>query len=820
MNKKGIALIMAVGVLALLAVLATSFALNMRLEYHAAVNYYNGVKARYFAESALQRAIAELRTHVKGSAFDYFGAGEDWALTTHPTNTASLYNNHNIIAADIAATPPRITSKGSSYVVLIIDEQRKININNALDNPNNLLLTNLFTELGISDITDLITDITGNKPPDGYHNFSELKSLCFEGLTDAKVDLIKENVTVISYVDSNTDLAPVNINTCDPMVLKSVVEGITDGSILAIPGADAENVRDAIASSRGTAAITSWSAFYDILDDLVNVTGAISQEQANVIMNNCNPNRTKPSTSTTEFCFNSGGYYEVIARGTVTDFLNNPQAVRTISAIVKIYDIYCETKTKDASGNPTQLALGAPERVTWLDSCPVNSDAIFDCYEIGDNTSAQTIAGSLKLGFWDDFETDNRIYSKEQWEKGPTSGPNAPVTDSDFANGKLMIFENKRCDLYGTDGASEWMWGDFVFRAFVSESATASTSQMKDVAWILFRNPGSGHNIPYSGDPAVIHARQGTLSWEDDEKFAYLDTSDLVGKVAFMKIVDILNSSIDPYPHYRSIYNLTTAAYPIEADRIQAAIDARYKYDRNDNGQIRILTLYKMGDNNPSWPEWENYDYDVVQIGWEWLKKDLAYTQTKTFNITTGNHLLGGDSKDIAVDVWTGAPTPASLTRKIIGAADSGRFVLYANNVNVTWDDIRIISPDGNLVSQTIDSLISGLENLADGVEWGTITGTVTIPPPPASAASETVTFQTISDSDPNGTTDIQVLRVHPEYFVSRSGEHIDSQNGTSMRYKVILQTATAEFKETPVLEDVTITYLPKVAIKSYSLSQ
>src|SRR3989338_5577014 len=97
-NKEGIALILAVGILALLAVIATSFALNMRLEYKAAVNHYNGVKAHYLAEAAVERAIAELRTHVKSSAFDYFDDTEEpWASIGYTNSDIS--NNISGVAS-------------------------------------------------------------------------------------------------------------------------------------------------------------------------------------------------------------------------------------------------------------------------------------------------------------------------------------------------------------------------------------------------------------------------------------------------------------------------------------------------------------------------------------------------------------------------------------------------------------------------------------------------------------------------------------------------------------------------------------------------
>ncbi len=121
-DKKGIALILTVGILALLVGIATSFAINMRLEYRAVINYHNGIKARYLAEAAAERAIYELKTHVLTNAFD--DLTEQWAAGTAYTNTIS----------------------GNTADSAILDEQRKVSVNTC----NQALLENLFQELGMS----------------------------------------------------------------------------------------------------------------------------------------------------------------------------------------------------------------------------------------------------------------------------------------------------------------------------------------------------------------------------------------------------------------------------------------------------------------------------------------------------------------------------------------------------------------------------------------------------------------------------------------------------------------------------------------------
>src|SRR5436853_5083583 len=60
-NERGSMLIIALGVLALLSILAITFVSLMKLELLASKNYVDGVKARLIAEGGLEEAISELK---------------------------------------------------------------------------------------------------------------------------------------------------------------------------------------------------------------------------------------------------------------------------------------------------------------------------------------------------------------------------------------------------------------------------------------------------------------------------------------------------------------------------------------------------------------------------------------------------------------------------------------------------------------------------------------------------------------------------------------------------------------------------------------
>ena len=127
-----------------------------------------------------------------------------------------------------------------------------------------------------------------------------------------------------------------------------------------------------------------------------------------------------------------------------------------------------------------------------------------------------------------------------------------------------------------------------------------------------------------------------------------------------------------------------------------------------------------------------------------------------------------------------------------IGAVSVGN----RNSFVRTMDNVRIVPDSGYFISQPL--------NLANAVEWGTISATVTLTPA-ANADSETITLQTSID---NGTT-----------WDALSGDSITSSNNSSIRYRAVLQTRDNStsgmgtlpyYSDFPVLEDVFITYLPQ----------
>ena len=146
-DKKGVALIMAVGILSVVAVMAISFAFNMRMEVMASATYRDGVKAEYLAGAGIARAVADLKENAR---------------------TDFVYNDEVSLAQD------NLAAVNGSYTVTVEDEQRKININNA----NARLINNLVAAIG----GGVLDDDTGNIIVNGrqaseYKTIDEIKTV-------------------------------------------------------------------------------------------------------------------------------------------------------------------------------------------------------------------------------------------------------------------------------------------------------------------------------------------------------------------------------------------------------------------------------------------------------------------------------------------------------------------------------------------------------------------------------------------------------------------------------------------------------------------
>ncbi|MBU0477815.1 hypothetical protein KKC91_04525 [bacterium] len=163
-NKNGIALIIVVSIMAVLASIAAAFSYSMIMDQRAAANYMNGIKADYVARAGIQHAIGVLKKDGDPSnqppafcsyeGYDWYG--DDWGYDSPlfgiNSNFASEFNqltadscvnnDDDIVSSNLGGMPAGSDShwiylKDSQghligrYAVLVLDESGKININTA-----------------------------------------------------------------------------------------------------------------------------------------------------------------------------------------------------------------------------------------------------------------------------------------------------------------------------------------------------------------------------------------------------------------------------------------------------------------------------------------------------------------------------------------------------------------------------------------------------------------------------------------------------------------------------------------------------------------
>jgi len=155
-NQSGIALIIVVSIMAVLASIAASFSYSMIMDQRAAANYMNGIKADYVAKAGIQHAIGVLKKDGDPSnnesgdycmyeGYDWYG--DDWGYDSTLFGGDTGGDDSNI--DNDSSTLTQTSGCGSGYdsrwvyltdsqgkligryAVLVIDESGKVNINSA-----------------------------------------------------------------------------------------------------------------------------------------------------------------------------------------------------------------------------------------------------------------------------------------------------------------------------------------------------------------------------------------------------------------------------------------------------------------------------------------------------------------------------------------------------------------------------------------------------------------------------------------------------------------------------------------------------------------
>lgn len=141
-RDRGSMLVIALGVLALLSILAVTFVSLMKLELLASKNYVDGVKARLIAEGGMEEAITELKS--RGGLDGITNINDDWVFANGdyslPLEDAKVRNGAALVGGDRLLRTSydgnlggSYTKKGDRYKIQVIDAQAQFNLNNVFD---------------------------------------------------------------------------------------------------------------------------------------------------------------------------------------------------------------------------------------------------------------------------------------------------------------------------------------------------------------------------------------------------------------------------------------------------------------------------------------------------------------------------------------------------------------------------------------------------------------------------------------------------------------------------------------------------------------
>lgn len=222
--RRGTVLIVVLGMLVLLALLATSFATLQSIERKITRNYTDEVRARLVAQSGVESAIARMQAVIDKGWFDRGGMDKQWIYfgselneSSSPQVSTPLEQAKNPSFAhedeypqnpsDATSTPKQIriegavvgfsgvvggtyTQSGDLFTLRVLDAQSMININDgAAWGPNHSVSQNLRRILNIlgeqpavqswkRSPSDKLGDlIVNNRPPGGYQSKLELLRL-------------------------------------------------------------------------------------------------------------------------------------------------------------------------------------------------------------------------------------------------------------------------------------------------------------------------------------------------------------------------------------------------------------------------------------------------------------------------------------------------------------------------------------------------------------------------------------------------------------------------------------------------------------------
>jgi hypothetical protein len=934
-NKSGIALVLALFLLVIIATFAAFLTSKTRAALIQANNFKNAAKAGCLAKAGLHRALYELKFNPQSGHAACAGTG----INAFDAKTEAWYFNYgNNIAVDLIAaanasfgglysTDPRMTEEVSPrhFIKLkIVDSASLINLNMTDTHGLNALLLNLRE--GIITAAQ-VTAIISSRPATGYKRLSDIKPsvgnvtyatikpyLTVRSFSDAKLIKTAGGVNRFESISSNPAdgemRAPININTADYEVLRAVFRGLAPS----ISNSEADAFADRIRTRTMTNPFTSWTEFDTYIASVQNSVFSDPSGDAAIIKRAVNPNRAKDADYTTDLCFASEGYFEILSLGTVTNPFGATIAARTLKMSTKLYDVLRFSTRDDFIGRPNGIAatvtddngndepnildnsynnpndllsnFGNPlkpgfQNVTWFDSTPIDPD---DDLGFKYRNNYATLPGSIKLGFWDNFdespEESNLIWTtnsstdyaiNHMVDVGLT-----PYWDSATAT-SLSLDQNDN-ELWHHYGSTEPLNDEFIYNGVHIPSPYAETNTDDD--FVAFRlgafynrfEPASlsintyrrwGYNmylrvfnsegprtvathagiapgIVGSDFPGRNYQDVGYIVWRYDESrdenrrcslfglstlgnfYGYendFTPYDMDGNGEVLSLIQAIRNVTDLYP---------PAAFlpPLPAPQIIDASSEPYAF-LNDpqppffahmlapNYTNRLNSIYMMKSN-----PWN--------IPWYWQGVERApafpvVTQTSPLRDKTYRIISRNDDALLQV-AYSGLADYNYITmfnEATLLPHQNGSVALYGKASHPAWDDLRIIGSSGTYTTAAFTPGTITATN--SNILWGTAAWTETLesgapssprlsaqllfatgdPPPEDYPYASTVSFSQNDGGDGHVISDASGAIRYPNNYV---------RFAVSMGLSDICPGNTRA-PDIPVLEDVTLTYLPETVI-------
>lgn len=868
-NKSALALILSVGIVAILTLIIVGFSAFTRLELQATENQINLLKASFIAQAGIAKAIEDIKYHPTYGAINepYDFADDPWY---YPGNANYDGASVDLATAGMPSYNSDVAYANGAYRLKVIDCGGLININCALPNADaESDLQDILDQLGLTP-TQAQNLVAYRQTLSGgvFTTKEEIKLV--QGIGQSSYKSIKDFITlwgddddgIISLDKSLGTLASghsrkslVNVNTAPIEVLRAVFRLMMNNN------SEADDLADAIKARRVSnpfdgadpdvnvnnflSARGEFERFLEYAETGLNIITAANRA---AVMAQSDPNIY--STNSTKIGFDANGYYEIEAIGTYRG------AKKRINQVVSVFRKINQT-TKDEFN--TNASLAATRRISWKDTCPVDFTVLKQfAYpdDQADNPNQNDyITDSLKLGFWDNFQEDYDPTNPNPVGGilGPWRAIHETFTINDANNG-LLVTQIIGAIVQGNDyhplidlDQNVCIVDDFAMIAHgIDETSNSKYPVWRDklpwpavpAEWWFWAPQPDASNCPDIG-----------TNVKDADGNDILDAS---GNPTLIDVQYVLDHTSSVFIHQQFLNTLHIKFGGIQLATGNEWMSAIFC----NNIQDKDVFFNNIIDKRPVYQNWVRYDVFHGYIyftpspplgpGWEeWFQtcmKPYDVIRTGNVMVTCNQWLWGGHPADLGTEYFpiTGGGYYAEKTFHLKGIGrwhTSGQ--VYSSNIISTpfitteqvmvyqdryfqiagmgnlpdMDYMRIVPSQGVYTSQ----MFSPASGMGSGkfLEWGTISAHVTLPAS-ADSAREPV-YLAVADSAILTVPDPADV---PSPAILASGGAIGATASQSICYQAYLFSDKDEtvinntdFEQAPVVEDVTITYLPKTQI-------